>query len=158
MSLNNSTSLRITGHAVVEMDEVGLIYERHEYQLTDDLEQSARLVCGQKSADKHWTLFATLAPMLPPRAQECAAKKIGDLITVDGGSGTVRHIFSSFVRETGGATSDALLVGQTYFGLQAQSENTSQLIHWNNDVIYFNRGTEVLAQEAKTAFSNPNWK
>lgn len=149
---------RITGHAVVELDEAGLIFERHEYQLADDLHQTALLVCGQKPGDKNWTLFTALAPLLPPSPQECAAKKIGDVVNVDGVTGPIRDIFQATVRSADGTTAGALLDGRECFGYLAQSEYGWLLVRWDRNEIFFLGGTIISATAAKAVFSDTSWK
>jgi hypothetical protein len=144
---------RITGHTVVETAEVGLDFERQEYQLTDDYGKTDLLVCGLKPGDKDWTLFTALAPLLPPSAKECAAKKVGDEVNVDGMVGPVREIFLCTLRQIEGS---GLVDGQNpsqCFGYLAQTEyGGSLLVRWNSRTITFWRGINVPANSATTAF------
>ena len=148
----------INGHAVVEINEVGFFGERHEYELTDDSGRTALLVCGGKPGDQRWTIYSELTPVLPPSARECAAKKLGDAVNVDGVAGPVREIFRSFVRESDGVTSGALLVGRVCFGYLAQSEYHSLLVRWDGAAVFYESGSGVLATDAKAAFAAPSGK
>jgi hypothetical protein len=143
---------RITGHAVVETAEVGLDFERQEYQLTDDYGKTDLLVCGLNPGDKDWTLFTALAPLLPPSAKECAAKKVGDTVNVDGVVGPVREIFLCTLRQIEGS---GLMDGQNpsqCFGYLAQTEyGGSLLVRWNSRTITFWHGINVPANTAAFA-------
>jgi hypothetical protein len=144
---------RITGHTVVEMAEVGAKWERHEYQLTDDYGKTDLLVCGLKPGDKDWTLFTSLAPLLPPTAKECAARKVGETVNVDGVTGPVREIFLCTLRQIEGK---AAVDGQNpsqCFGYWAQLEYYSLLVRWNSSDISFWRGVNIPASVATAAFS-----
>jgi hypothetical protein len=149
----NDKHYRITGHAVVEIAGVGSDFERHEYQLTDDYGGIDLLVCGLKPGDKNWTLFTSLSPLLPPTARECAAKKVGDVVNVDGVAGPVREIFLSTLHQSeGGAAVDGQN-GNPWFGYLAQSEYDSLLVRWNSRAISFQRGKNVAANDATAAFA-----
>ena len=65
----------VTAHAVVEIAEVGVNWERHEYELTDDDGAKALLVCGDKPDDAEWTLYEAFVQIPPLTAQQAAAKK-----------------------------------------------------------------------------------
>jgi hypothetical protein len=150
----NDKHYRVTGHAVVEIAEVGLDFERHEYQLTDDDGITDLLVCGLKPGEKNWTLFTPLAPLLPPSAKECAAKKIGEMVNVDGVDGPVREIFlSTFRQPEAGAAVDPQN-GNPWFGYLAQSEYSLLLVRWNSRIISFQRGKNVAVKDATAAFAS----
>jgi hypothetical protein len=154
----NEKHYHVTGHAIVEIAEVGLDFERHEYQLTDDDGITDLLVCGLKPGEKNWTLFTPLAPLLPPSAKECAAKKIGEVVNVDGVAGPVREIFlSTFRQPEAGAAIDGTN-GGLWFGYLAQAEYSSLFVRWNNRTISFQRGKNVAASDAIAAFSSPPGK
>ena len=144
---------RIFSHAVVEIAEVGAKWERHEYQLTDDNGMADLLVCGLKPGDKSWTLFTSLAPLLPPSANECAAKKIGDVVNVDGVAGPVREIFLCNLRQFDGEAAVDWQNGDQCFGYLAQSEYDSLLVRWNSRTISFRRGLNIPASAATAAFA-----
>lgn len=144
----------ITAHAVVEIDEVGSACERHEYQLTDDDGKTDLLVCGLQAKDKKWTLFRPLDPLLPPRPQDCAAQKVGDIVNVAGVVGPVREIFLSTVRQSDGAKTDGWPDVNEGFGYLAQSEYDFLLVRWNNHTINFQRGLTVPAETTLAAFAN----
>jgi hypothetical protein len=149
-------SYRVTAHAVVEIDETGSIFERHEYQLTDDNGKTSRLVCGLQPGDKNWTMFTPLDPLEPPRAAECAAKKIGDAVNVSGVDGTVREIFLSTVRSVEGDVGGDWLSGAVRFGYLAKSDYHLLLVRWSTgfvNAISFERGVAVPAEAAKAAFT-----
>lgn len=149
---------RITAHAVVEIDEVGSRFERHEYQLTDDSGQTDLLVCGLQPKDKKWTLLKALNPLLPPRPQDCAAQKVGDVVNVDGVGGPVREIFLSSVRQADGAKTDGWPDGIEGFGYLAQSEYDFLLVCWNNQTISFQRGLSIPADTTVAAFASLSGK
>ena len=152
-----AVNYRATAHAVVEIAEVGSVRERHEYQLTDDDGKTALLVCGMKNSDD-WMLFTDLSPVEPPRAEECAAKKLGDFVNVDGVTGTVREIFQSTVRSAEGAPKGGLAAGGVFFAYLAQSDSDCLLALWNREAIYFQRGQTVSARAISAALTDPAWK
>ena len=145
----------ITAHAVVEIAEVGARFERHEYQLTDDDGLTGLLVCGIKPDDKDWRLFEPLLVVPMPRPQEFAAKKAGDMVTIEGMTGEVRDLFLSTVRQVDGAPSTDWQPGDVRFGFEAQGERELLLIRWNSTVVSVQRGINIPAKEATAAFAPP---
>jgi hypothetical protein len=146
---------RVTAHAVVEIDETGSIFERHEYQLTDDDGRTTRLVCGLEPGDKNWTQFTPIDPLEPPRPTECAAKKIGEYVNIGGAGGTVREIFLSTLRGIDGAGGDDWLLGSSRFGFLAKSDSNGLLVRWGTGFIStatFERGISIPAEKVKAAF------
>jgi hypothetical protein len=145
----------VTAHAVVEIDEDGCIFERHEYQLIDDDGHASRLVCGLQPGDKDWILFSALDPLVPPRVAECAGKKIGDNVNVDGVEGRVRTIFYSTVRSFDGQASGEWWDGLSRFGYVAQSNYDILTVRWNQafpNFMTFERGSKVPAAAVQSAF------
>jgi hypothetical protein len=151
----NDKHYRVTGHAVVEIAEVGRDFERHEYELTDDDGMTGLLVCGLNPGEKNWTLFTPLSPLPPPTAKECAAKKIGDTVNVDGIVGPVREIFLSTFHQAEGTAAVDGQNGSPWFGYLAQAEYSSLFVRWNSRIISFQRGKSVAAKAAIAAFAGP---
>ncbi|MEI9864533.1 MAG: hypothetical protein WDN00_08270 [Limisphaerales bacterium] len=79
----------------MEISTVGAIYERNEYELTDDDGNVRLLVCGDKPGAKKWTLFTSRLPLNPPTAQKSATPKNGDVVNIDGVVATVTELFQS---------------------------------------------------------------
>jgi len=143
---------RVTGHAVVEIAEVGRIYDRHEYELRDGETNRALLVCGLQPGDRTWTLFTPLTPIVPPTAEEAAALRVGDVISVDGLSAPVTQLFRSVLREAGRGESVEPVKETVQFGLLARSNTTVLLVRWNADGISFQRGRTIPADAGRAAF------
>ncbi len=149
---------RITGHALVEVNEVGQSFERHEYQLADDYGKTDLLVCGLKPGDKDWTLFTPLAPLVPPSAKECAAKKAGDAVNVDGVGGPVREIFLCSQRQLEGQGAGDWPDSRQCFGYLAQSDYDSLLVRWSSRAISYRRGLKIPGSTFTAAFAVPPGK
>ena len=146
---------RVTAHAVVEIAEVGARFERHEYQLTDDDGRTGLLVCGMKPDDHGWILFTPLYVPLATRPQELAAKKIGDLVTIDNVAGTVLELFQSTIRQLDGATSLEWQAGSTRFSFDAQGKSETLLARWNNYLVNVYRGINIPIRETTNTFALP---
>ena len=146
---------RVTAHAVVEIAEVGVRRERHEYQLTDDAGQPQLLVCGLAPGDNKWVLFTALHPLVPPTAQACAAQKIGSEVNVDGVTGPVREIFQSTVSRADGGVPLEWLTGTTEFGYLARSQFRWLQVHWNAVGVAYESGMEIPAREVTAALAAP---
>ena len=139
----NHKHYRITAHAIDEIDEVGLLYERHEYQVTDDFGNNDLLVCGMKPGDKKWTLFTAFVPSQPPRAEDCAAKKVGDRVNFDDVSAKVTEIFLSTIIEVDGSGLAERHPREVRFGYLAQSDYNPLLARWKNGGVELMEGVNV---------------
>ena len=116
----NETKFRIITHAVVEIAEPGVIFDRHEYTLADDFGTTALLVCGDAPGATDWTLYAPLAPLLPPTSFESAAKKSGDVVNVDGVTATITELFQSTVKSADALELPSIRAGDVSFGYAAR--------------------------------------
>jgi hypothetical protein len=146
----------ITAHAVVEIAEVGARFERHEYQLADEDGQTGLLVCGLKPDDKDWRLFTPLSNLLNPGPQQCAAKKAGDIVSIDGVAGTVHELFLSTTRQVEGAAPADWQPGDMRFGFETQGDPELLLARWNAAAVSFQRGINISAKDATNAFASPS--
>jgi len=145
-------SYRITGHTVVEIATVGVNWERHEYELTDDYGRKHLLVCGEKPDGSNWTVYELLSPLIAPTATETAAKKVGDTIDLDGYNGKVTDILLSTVQRSDGFTLNAPPIGSMSYGLRAISEYNCLLARWNVGGIQFFRGRAIPGKTAVASF------
>ena len=143
---------RITAHAVVEIAEVGAKWERHEYQLMDDYGTKALLVCGNKPDASDWIFFEPFSPMLAPTAQQLAAKKIGEVVELDGYTGKVSEILRSTVEQTDGGELGDLKDRTVSYGFGSVNEHRTLLARWNNAGIQFFRGRTMPAKKLEGVF------
>ena len=143
---------RLTGHAVVETATVGAVFQRHEYQLTDDYGQSRLLLSGLRAGDTNWMLFSPLTPFLPPAASDCAAKRVGDSANIDGVVGNVKELFLVTVRDREGMGPNDWPAGGCAYGYLAESVSQTLLVRWNDHAVTFRSGQSVPAAQVMAAF------
>jgi hypothetical protein len=151
----NGRIYHVAAHAVVEIRGVGEDFERHEYELADEDGNTRFLVCGLKPAAPQWLLLDPLVQLQPPRPQECAAMKIGDLVNVDGFIGIVQEDFMSTVEVSEGTPVLDWQRDNVEYGYIAESGYNSLITLWNNRDLSFARGTNILANSVKSAFGKP---
>ncbi len=145
---------RITAHAVVEIARVGLIFDRHEYELTDDSGTKALLVCGDKSNASDWTVYEPFLMLLPaPSAMQMATMKTGDLLKLDGFSGKVGELFRSTIKQTDGDVLSAMKTGNVAYGLSGIGEHQILLARWNRDGLSLLRGQSLAAGRISACFN-----
>jgi hypothetical protein len=143
---------RIRSHAIVEIAEVGRVFDRHEYRLVDMDDAEALLVLGQKPGVKDWVLFRPLQPLKPITPVQAGALRVGQVVNLDGGVASVDEIFRSVIRRADGEESPNARSGGVLFGFGGHAGSTPLLVLWNHDGIVFFRGQTLLAQDVKTAF------
>ncbi|HEX4341805.1 MAG TPA: hypothetical protein VH255_00340, partial [Verrucomicrobiae bacterium] len=143
---------RVTAHAVVEIAEVGANWERHEYELTDDDGAKALLVCGDKPDDAEWSLYEAFVQIPPLTGPQAAAKKVGDLVQLDGRTSTVTEIFLSTIQQTDGTGLNGLNNGTVSYGFRSVSGYRPLLARWNDAGIQFFRGQTITEKLGVAAF------
>ena len=152
----DGNNFRITAHAVVELAEVGAIFERHEYELTDDSGLVTLLVCGEKPGATDWTLYTPLTPLVPPTPQESAAKKSGDVVNLADTTATVSELFQSTVRSLDNVAATGWHQGDVNFGYAARGQNDWLLVRWDNAGSKFYRGKKISSKDFAAHFSAAN--
>ncbi len=149
-------SYRVTAHTLVDIAEVGANWERHEYELSDDYGSRCLLICGDQPDPGDWVFLEPLFPVQVPTAREAAAKKIGDLVKLDGFTGTVTEIFLSTIEQTEGSEGDGLPRGIVSYGLRGTNDSRTLLARWNDAGIQFFRGRTLPAKKAAAGFKHAN--
>lgn len=145
---------RVTSHAVVEIGEAGSIWERHEYELTDDSGARFLLVCGDKPGGADWIFCEPFAPVGAPSPTQAAAKGMGDYLDLDGYKGIVKEIFASTVERSDGPGADPLQNGATSYGFSSSSESLTLLARWNQSGIQYFRGQTMTAKKGAECFAD----
>jgi hypothetical protein len=149
----NGRNYRIQWHTVVEIAQVGLIYDRHEYQLLDDEENKALLVYGSKPGAKDWLLFTLLQPITPLTPFQTAALRIGDMANLDGYVAPVSELFQTTIRQMESADPTGSNNGTVFFGFSAQSGSTLLLARWYDSGIAFYHGIALPSKDVAAAFN-----
>jgi hypothetical protein len=150
----------IASHRVVEIAEVGRLYDRHEYQLLDDDGKPALLVCGWNPKSPDWVLYTPIELLTPLMPVQAGAKKLGEVVNVDGLDASINELFLSTVEQSDPGPSSPLDVkkGDRHFGFSARSAATLLLACWNNDSITYHRGKVLPARDVTAAFNPPAGK
>lgn len=144
---------RIRTHTLVEVAAVGARFDRHEYLLADDEENSALLIQGLTAGAKDFVLFTPLEPVEPPTPERAAALRIGDIANVDGVITPVKEMFQSTVSSRDGDAPFEVRVGEPLFGFIGRTNSTVLLVRWANDRITFHRGRTLSERAVSGAFS-----
>jgi len=146
---------QIRAHAVVEIAQVGRLYDRHEYQLVDERGNPALLVYGWKPGAKDWRLFTSLQPLEPLTPPQAGAVRWGQTVNVEGIAVSVDDIHQSTIREVEGTELPDLKTGAVFFNFSGHRDDVWLLVRWNQTGIAFYRGKTLPANEVTAAFSRP---
>ena len=147
----NEKTWHLVGHAVVEIAQVGRIFDRHEYRLTDEAQNEALLVCGLKPGEREWTLFKPLQPLSPLSPPQAAALRVGAMADVDGYVAPVTELFQSTIRQMDGTGLADWKSGAVSYGFSARTNSILLLARWNETGITFFRGEFLSAKEVTAA-------
>ena len=146
----------VTAHTLVEIAQAGLIFDRHEYELTDDDDKKTMLVCGERPDASDWFLFEQILPLPPsPSGKQMAAKNIGDRVELDGFTGRVTGIFRSTIKLSDGDDLTIVKTGPVSYGLMATNEFNTLLARWTGDGISYYVGHGVAAKKVMAGFISP---
>ena len=149
---------RVTAHAKVEVAQVGLIFDRHEYELADDYGEKSLVICGDKPDADDWTFYEEFSPVVPPKqsASQFAAKTVGGIVEMDGFSGRVSEIIRCTVQQADGEALSNLKSGTVFYGLAATNDFNTLLVRWNTNGLFYYRGQNMAAEKLAASFSTTN--
>ena len=142
---------RIRAQAVVEIAQVGRLFDRNEYHLTDEEGNRALLVGGMKPGAADWVWFTPLEPLNPPTPAQAGAVRLGEMVNIDGWVGPVTELFQAVIRQASSELPD-VREGGLEFGYTVQSGTSVVQARWNASGISFRRGKILSAAAVKSAF------
>ena len=148
----NDKTWNLVGHAVVEIAQVGRVFDRHEYRLADDERNEALLVYGLKPGERAWTLFTPLQPLSSLAPQQAALLRVGVLVNLDGYVAPVTELFQSTIRQIEGPGFTDWKTGAVSYGFSAQTNSILLLARWDETGIAFHRGLPLQTKEVTAAF------
>jgi hypothetical protein len=143
----------VRAHAVVEIGQVGLRYDRHEYQLVDENGNQALLVYGWKPGGKDWLLFTPLKPLEPLTPPQAAAVRWGQTVNLDGIVAPVSDLCECTIRQVDGAEWPDLKPGAVFFNFSGKTDSIWLLVRWREGGIAFYRGKALPTKEVIAAFN-----
>ncbi|HEV2693816.1 MAG TPA: hypothetical protein VG347_13065 [Verrucomicrobiae bacterium] len=150
----NGQKFHITAHAVMEVAGVNSVYERNEYELTDDASNITLLVCGEKPDAKEWRLYTPLSPLEAPLPQQAVNQKFGDTVNIDGVTATISELSQFTVKSMDAVADSNWHQGDVRFGYTASSQYDSLLVRWDKQNITFLRGKKVPPKDFIAAISS----
>jgi hypothetical protein len=143
---------RITGHAMVEIAEVGLRIEQHEFELRDDDGNEALLIYGWKAGAMDWYLYTTLHPLEPMSPHQAGAVRWGEAVNLDGIVARVKELFCSTVLQAESPNGYEFKAGRVSYGFSAQIAATILTTRWNENEISFHQGKFLPGKAVTDAF------
>ena len=146
-------SYRIRAHTLVAVAAVGARFDRHEYLLSDDQDNSALLIQGLTAGAKDFVLFIPLEPLEPLRPEGAAALRVGDIVNVDGVIAPVKEMFQSTISSSDSDAPPEARAREPLFGFIGQTNLTVLLVRWASDRITFHRGRTFSEKTVSEAFS-----
>ncbi|MBP9902514.1 MAG: DUF4178 domain-containing protein [Verrucomicrobia subdivision 3 bacterium] len=145
-------SYRISRHILMEIAQVGRVFERHEYQLLAADGAGALLICGLKSGDQQWGLFTPLNPLQPMTPPQAANLRVGDAVEVDGYEAIVCELVQFTVQQVETSEPSDLQPPAIGYSFTAETNKTLLLTRWKLNEISFHRGRVLTTKEVTGAF------
>jgi hypothetical protein len=148
----NGATWGVRRHVLVEIAQVGLRYERHEYELQSPNGNNALLIYGFSPGRKDWCLFVSVEPLAPLTPLAAAAKRVGETIDVAGASAPVTGLFQTILRQTDSAENENPDIESVLYGFDARSPSVMLLARWNTNRIALCRGIRLDGKAVAAGF------
>jgi hypothetical protein len=142
----------VAGHSLLEVAKAGTIYDRHEYNLANDAGGRALLVCGLNGDSKQWHLFQQVVRALELTPFQAAAKRPGDVVSLDGSPMRVKELFRVQFLSRDGELSSRVAPGSEQFGFLAEGNDECLMARWTNQGIEFHRGRALSDKDVTVGF------
>jgi hypothetical protein len=142
---------RVVSDALVEISEVGVVFQRHEFHLRDENGNGALLIHGWTPGGNDWCLLTLIDLPDPITPQQAAVVECGQRIT-NSVATPVNQLFSSIILQVN--TEDILqsTTGRVFYGFSGESSANLLLARWDNSVITFHTG-HTLQKDPTPAFA-----
>jgi hypothetical protein len=149
----NDRAYRIAAHAIVQVAQVGVRFDRHEFQLRDGDGNQALLIQGLTLNSTDWAFLTPFQPALALTPKQAAAVRWGQRLDLDGTIVPVTEVFTSTVLQAENPEPSGSKTGETTFGFAGQNGSTLLLARWTARQITFYRGQPLPAPVVTAAFS-----
>jgi len=144
--------VQVVAHRVVEIGQVGRVFDRHEYELAAEDGSRRLLVQGWTAGANDWALFSPLAPVGALTPERAATLRVGERVNLGGYVAPVTELFQTVVRQAEGRQPPGSQHGVVFFGFTASAKDALLLARWNQQGIGFYRGRILSGKEAEAAF------
>ena len=144
----------IVSDALVEMNEVGVIFQRHEFHLRDEDGNGALLIRGWKPGDKDWCLLTLRDPSTLMTPQQAAAVQCGQVVPFPDTSVAVDALYRFVTLKVDTADILQSATGMVFYGCSGGTGVTVMLARWNEDGVNFYEGRQ-LNGDPTPAFTAP---
>jgi hypothetical protein len=144
----------VVSDTLVELTEVGVVFQRHEFHLRDQDGNGALLIRGWKPGDKDWCLLTLRDPSTLMTPQQAAALQSGQKLAFSDVSVPVDTLFRFITLKVN--TTDALqsATGKVFYGFSGGTGVTLMLTRWDEDNINFYEGHSLTA-DPTSSFTAP---
>lgn len=144
----------ITSDTLVELDELGVVFQRHELHLRDQDGNGALLIRGWKPGDQDWCLLTLQDPSEPMTPQQAAAIQCGKLIPCAGTTVPVDALFRFTTLKVNTADPLQNAAGKVFYGFSGGAGVTRMLARWDEENVNFYAG-RPLNGDPTSLFSAP---
>jgi hypothetical protein len=145
----------ITSDALVELDEVGVVFQRHEFHLRDQDGSDALLLDGWKPGSKDWCLLTLRDPTTPMTPKQAAAIHYGQSLAFAGASVPVDALFRFTTLKLNSATDVQNATDTVFYGFSGGTGVTLMLARWDNDNVNFYEGHSLAADPTSAFAASP---
>jgi hypothetical protein len=144
----------VVSDTLVEINAVGVEFQRHEFHLRDQDGNGALLIHGWKPGEKDWCLLVLRDPSEPMTPPQAAAIQYGQTVPFAGTSVPVDALFRSVALKVD--TTDILqnATGKVNYGFSGTTGVTLMLARWDESSVN-SYGGHMLHEDPTSAFAPP---
>lgn len=147
--------VRVAGRVVVGMEESGETYSWNEFNVVDSFGRASTLVFEETEAGPEWKLFKFIEPLRVMSVSDAAAKRVGDMVDLDGMPTRVTLVAESRVLCIEGQGPDGVEVGDVAKYFNADRGDRMLVVSWTGEEVEFFEGRDLPAQAVAEAFGLP---
>ncbi len=145
----------ITSDALVEIIEVGKVFQRHEFHLRDQDGNGALLIRGFLPGTKDWSLFVLRESPESLTPQRAAAIQCGQTVDCGGAAVPVNALFRSTVLQVNTADILQSATGHVFYGFSGGSGVTLMLARWDDSTLNLYEGHTLLEDPSGSFVAQP---
>jgi hypothetical protein len=121
---------RVAAHDLVQIDEVGLRFDRHEFQLRDDAGNPSLLICCLAPDASECCLLTPIFPVDSTTPQQAARVRVRQTLNTEGYLLPVIELLRSTVRQAENSSSTGLGHDPVSYGFLARTNSSILLVRW----------------------------
>jgi hypothetical protein len=142
---------RIRNHQIVEIAQVGQVYDRHEYELVNDKGETALLVYPVPEETGRWYFFEPISSAPKLTSAQAATFHAGQTALLDGAVAVVFALFRSTVQQQA-IPANGQGTANVRYGFMARQSPGVLMVRWDEQSLTIYRGMSLADASIRASF------